>query len=282
MNPELEQRIRSDLLNSGYGSEMRAAKAALDAGWRCSPSASYFDLEEKKTREIDLNTYKTYHDSELKIYVEYQVLVEVKSSKQPWIVFSREVDSKLEREGWSNPSAHAFLPLTPATLSDVLNKTSLTKELGWIGYGVHELCKSPNQPSRWYAAAIVASKAAAYNASVFYPDDQIPHPEIGEAPQALSFENESLLAITQPVVVIDASLVRAWLDEAAEIQLEEVDVAPLRLNFRTMGHLQRSFRVDLVTLRSFGQYLERQAKRFDVLCASIREGKQGSYTHREA
>ncbi len=51
---ELEKKIVDDLEKSGFGTEMRALKIFLDAGWTCQGSPSFYDKDNHQTREFDL------------------------------------------------------------------------------------------------------------------------------------------------------------------------------------------------------------------------------------
>ncbi|MEL7168244.1 MAG: hypothetical protein AAGN64_02715, partial [Bacteroidota bacterium] len=221
--------------------------------------------QENKTREIDLSLSKSRRLGD-NAFAEYHIRVEVKKSQRPWVVLTKS-KGILDREAWSNPSAHSHLPFEPYELAADLRNTSYLNEVGWIGYGVHELGKKPNQPSGWYAAAVGAAKACADAAAVLYWKDDLPHPDQEKrSPTVMEGTGETLLLFTQPVVVLEGNLVRAWIGEDGKIQIEEIEIAPLRLHLRAHGHLQPSFRIDLVTLPALNRYLGHQDSRFDRLC----------------
>src|SRR5690606_11414928 len=129
MSPELEKKVIDDLMRSGFGAEMVAARTAIDHDWKCQPGESFFDFEEQKVREIDLSLFKGYYNKDAKIDLEYHIIAEVKTSSKPWIVLSRSINPEQEPEGWSNPSAHAFLPLPPNLLAATINETSLASRM---------------------------------------------------------------------------------------------------------------------------------------------------------
>ena len=270
MSPELKTKISEDLETTGFGSEMRAAQIALQSGWNCQPGDSYLDYHENKTREIDLSIGKSKWLGG-GAYSEYHIKVEVKKSERPWIALTKDKGA-LDHDAWSNPSAFSHLPFEASALAGDLRATSYLHKLSWVGYGVHELGKKPNQPSGWYAAAIGASKACAHAAAHFYDRDNLPHPDHDEDRPNTIMEGtgETALVITQPVVVLEGTLARAWIDDSAQIQVEEADIVPLKLHLRTKGHLLESFRVDLVRLESLSMYLEHQDKRIDHLSNRVR------------
>lgn len=239
---ELKNRIAKDLKVSGFASEMRAMNLILNSGWNCSASKSYYDLDNNKTREIDLNAALLVRDKISGANLEYNLYIEVKKSKSPWVIFRKHGRDKFSRDSWVNSSYTSGLGFPSFELSSTLIETCLRDSLGWIGYRVHEAFKSPNDSSRWYSACVSSLKAC-YHASSVYD-------EIGCPPDGTSF-----LVMNTPVVVVDAALCSASLDDNGELEIEEIPYAVIDFEFQTSQYTPRSWRVDVVQINCLPDYL---------------------------
>ena len=106
MNGELEKRLRTDLQKSGFYSEMRAIDACTAAKWLCQGSATYFDKDERTTRECDfeaVQTWEALHSDGSNVHVIARLLGQVKKSEHPWIVFmDRQIQHPRFTDGWDN------------------------------------------------------------------------------------------------------------------------------------------------------------------------------------
>jgi len=267
MNAELHAKILQDLQKSGFASEMRAIRAFRDAGWQCSGAGTYFDLDEGITRTIDLKAYELARDREIGdggFEFEYELFVEVKKSERPWIVFRQAEISKGTGDAWENPfvSHHPACPL--GELTPLLRQHSVRKKLGWMGYGVHESFKEPQDTGRWYAAAVSACKATY---------DFVRH----EAFQHLDhMPKRTFLMMTHPVVIIDGPLWSAELRDGEDPNLEEIEFAPFNFEFGTANYKQKTYRVDLVRLESLTNYLKTLKERIDAITAHLRQSIMSS------
>jgi len=264
MNKELLEKVRADIEKTGFGSEMHAMKVFLDAGWGCKPGKGYFDQDEQKTREIDLAVHRSVHDwtESSNILFEYHVLAEVRKSERPWIVFTHDVSPTLG-EGWSNPSIYRNLPCSASEISPLLAETSTRRGIPWMGYGVHEAFKNPNEPSRWYSAAVHACKACA---------DDLTHEAYSDE-TLKGFGSGTFLVLSNPIVILDGTLIRAWLDSGAQLQLEEIELAPLEFDFRTRNLKHDSYRLDIVTLNGLSSFIDRTNERVDKIYELLRARK---------
>ncbi len=252
MDSNLKQKIADDLRKSGFSSEMIVSSRLLASGWKCSVSGGYFDHDEKKSREIDIKAYFVQRTGKLRVSLEFDMFIEVKKSKAPWVVF-RSRDEEDATAYWHNPSYADRLGFEPYQLSDVLGETSLGNKLGWLGYGVHEAFKSPNDTGRWFTAAVAASKASDHQERVYK--------EMGYPGKGKSF-----LVMCTPVVVLDGVLCSAQLDANNEEPLvEQIQYATVSLEYETESYTKRCYRVDLVQIDSLADYLKHQKKRAKLL-----------------
>ena len=267
LSDDLAKRISEDIQKSGFGSEMSAMKIFLDAGWGCNPGKSYFDHDEKKIREIDLEAYCGKQDWSLEnkgrnILFEYHVLAEVKKSERPWIVFSHEAGLG-SCDGWDNPYVNWNLPCKLSDISPILANTSTRHELSWMGYNIHEAFKEPTQSSRWYSAAVSVCKACA---------DDFNHEAYSED-MLKGWGKDTFLAMANPIVILDGIMVRASLSKTAKVQLEQIDFAPFIFEFRTPALKRGSCRLDIVTLAGLPHFIKQTNKRIEKIYAFIHDRK---------
>lgn len=254
MNPELQQKVIEDLERSGFGSEMRAAKVLLEAGWTVLSGANFFDRDRKRTREYDINgTLDVSRPGENDLLVEagIRLIAEVKKSTKPWVVFKtpnlRRLQVSVMR---SKPLFGDNAP--PKTYSAMRSMSDpLRERLGWLGYGIHESFKNPTARSRWYSAFVKTYKAAGYE----YELDENTRIAF-ETSKRYDPEQPTIIRFYRPVILLDGILFSAELDPNGETLLTEIDAASFDHQFRSPTADFGIFRVDVVTLAALNRYLQ--------------------------
>jgi hypothetical protein len=86
MSTEEERKILGDLKEKGYSLEVDVVDWLIENGWNVFPQHVYFDERSKKVRTIDVVAY--YFDKRLKIWELPILMVECKTSKNPWVFYS--------------------------------------------------------------------------------------------------------------------------------------------------------------------------------------------------
>ncbi|PZR77035.1 MAG: hypothetical protein DLM73_00555 [Chthoniobacterales bacterium] len=249
MNADLHKKLLQDLQKSGFATEMQTIRAVRNAGWNSSGSGIYFDRDQSMTRAIDITAFKSMNNSRVGtggLHFEYHLFIEVKKTERPWIVFRHSEPANAYGDTLDNPyvSHSECMPL--ADLTPFLHEHSIRTKLGWVGYGVHEAFKAPQDAGRWYTAAVTTCKAAY---------DYVRR-------EAFMFLKKSgsgttYLILTHPIIVIDGScLISAKLVGEEEPNLEEIPFAPLQFGFSTARYESGTYRVDLVALKSITDYFE--------------------------
>ena len=166
MDKSFENKIKEDLLKSGYGAEMKALRVFFKEGWDATGLYSYYDLDERRTRESDIEaTITKYESNKDKVIAQtfFQIIAEVKKSEKPWVIF-KEVpywDWKLG-EMWNSIISSSGFEINKK-VTNSLSKYSLSSEMGWLGIGIHESFKKPNNTSNWHSAFISVCKACEYS-----------------------------------------------------------------------------------------------------------------------
>jgi hypothetical protein len=251
MKQELISKIKDDLEKSGFSTEMQARKIFQNAGWSVNAGYGYLDKDEGKSREIDIIATKvktSTHNGKAYIHSEFHICAEVKKTEKPWVVFDQQTNPALLSCAWNNLISTINLPAKSIKLVNALAQESLIKINGWVGSGIHESFKNPDQPSRWYSSFVSVAKA-----SEFYLENSSP-----EGPkQTLDIlKNPCEVHFVQPVVILNGPLFRADLTESGDIEITEIATAAFRFDYRSKNYNTEQFRVDLVTLNGLSEYLE--------------------------
>jgi hypothetical protein len=248
-------------------SELLARNIISAAGWTVSGGAAFLDLDEGKSREIDISAHRTSprrFQNTICVYNEFHFFAEVKKSERPWVVFKRYPHKWFDSCAWNNLTSKINLPCDPPRLVEYLKKHSLLKTNGWEGSGIHESFKNPDQPSRWYSAFVSVLKASAGYLDEYKTEGDERSDDIRKNPTEFRF--------VQPLVILDGNLVSAELNENNEIVIEQVESAAFRFQYKTKSYTEGTYRVDLVTLAGLPQYLETLTARQE----NFNEGLQNS------
>jgi hypothetical protein len=255
MNDELRADLTKDLQKSGFYSEMVAIRACVAAKWECHGGVTYFDKDEKTTRECDFEAVKTLmtlREERRTAVVAARLVGQVKKSEKPWIVF-KDADLRHEDDGWRNIIHVNNVQTGNRKLAQALQARSLMAMNGWKATGAREAFKRPADHSMWYSAFVTACKAAesAYDTTA------------EDARRRIYFE------LIKPIVVLDGMIIVAELDADAELVLTEVQNAAFRFEFRSEAYHRAEYYVDVVTLKGFPAYLDLITKRIEKVSHTL-------------
>jgi hypothetical protein len=267
VDQDLRKKLLKDLDKSGFAAEMRTIQAIRRAGWTCSGAAAYFDRDERITRTVDARAYQLLRNWKVGdggVDLEYHLFIEVKKSERPWIVFCEREDSEKVGDAWDNPYVSHNEPLSLGEFSSIFQRYSIRRNLGWLGYGVHEAFKDPQDKGRWYSAAITACKATY---------DFARHESFG---MRKSYEKAmAFMMITHPVVVLDGPLISVEVTEEEESPVfEYIQFAPFEFTFSTAQYEPKTYRVDLVNISFIQEYLQVIKQRVDELYGKLYDAKR--------
>jgi len=251
MDQELNKQLLEDLNKSGFGSEMRAIRQFLRKEWSCKGGSHYFDEDENKNQEIDIEAGKgrvEKCENGRHLLVSSRIVAEVKKAVRPWIVFKRP---------WNNLTYTRNLPCDDHHLVEPLSQRSLSQVCGWKGYGIHESFKKPNAPSRWYSSFVKACKAVESHLKT--------HAAVHDKVGPLWHE----MTLIKPVVILDGILLSASLSDESAINLEEIDFAPFDFSYRSKASTKDSYLIDVVRLDHLDAYIDLSERRLQALWDSI-------------
>ncbi|HET8775309.1 MAG TPA: hypothetical protein VFP80_16030 [Thermoanaerobaculia bacterium] len=250
MNEELRERLVQDLRKSGFYSEMHAIRCCAAAKWECHGSFTYFDKDQRATRECDFEAVRQWFElgeDGASIQFIARLLGQVKKSETPWIVFmDRLIDPHFVDRGEDIIVTNVQ---EQKDLGDALRSGMPMTRRNWMGIAIHEAFKKPTESSRWYSAFVSACKAAE---SAF--DAVVAAPRLG-----------TFFEWIKPVVVLDGLMLSAELSPAGEIVLTETGEASFAFEYRSDAYTRQRFFLDVVTLDSFPRYLDHVAARITAV-----------------
>mgnify|MGYP000596945830 CR=1 FL=1 len=241
-----------------------AIQTFMKAEWQCTGAAGFFDLDEQKTRERDIDAYygigKDMGGGRSTSVLLYHTAVEAKNTAKPWVVF------KVGSMPWYKvyDSQHLVfsqsLPFQERDLNTVLSKNTIAEKENWVATSIHQSFKNPAAPSRWYSACVTACKAAEHLLCKYEPNPDAP-------PYHRPFQGGSMImfVVIRPVVVLDGILLAAEVNEGSEIIISEIEWAALNFSFETEKYTRRNYRVDLVTLNKLSDYIQLSELRFNAI-----------------
>ena len=262
-NKTLEEKVAEDLIKSGFSAEMRALKIFRNEDWNTTGISTYLDLDERKTREFDIKAHITKYERENDTQCFFQVVADVKKTNKPWVIFKEipHYDWMLG-EKWDSLIFSEGLKKKTEVLTEALSKYSLSEKIGWLGNGIHEAFKKPDQPSRWYPALVSICKAAEHSLKVNSRETTEQDEETTSDP---------FLFFVKPLIIIDGVLMSTSLSEGNDIEVNKIDAATIKFGFQTNNYTRRSYTVDVVTITYLDEYLRICKKRNDNIYSALKE-----------
>lgn len=262
----LESKVIEDIEKSGFGSELRALKILKEAKWNASGLTSYVDLDESITRESDIVAYSTslaFSKNKIESQIFISLAIEVKKSSKPWIILKEKPNFELYLD--ESTDAVIFCDGLGKKKSygpiSALDQEGLGRKLGWIGKGVHESFKNPDQPSRWYSSFISACKMAEHDLK------QNSWPIKNEDPPI----NFPFVHYVKPIIVLDGKLFSAEIEENNEVKIEPIKMCSVKFHFSTKEYKRGQYIVDVVQIDALKEYLEYSKEKLEIAHNELRE-----------
>lgn len=246
---DLKSKIIQDIQKSGFLSEMNTSAILVKNGWLNTHNAETFlDKDYNKSREIDITTYKAKYDKDFQIKLGIHLIIEVKKTNKPWIIFCQEKQSIIYIGlGWG--CIHFADNITPNQLSyEQINNKSRQANSDLFGTSYYEAFKKPTENSQVYSALITCCKAAVHlqKLNSWAVDEN----------KKYSGNKRHDLDFFLPIVVLDGLMFQSTLNTDGKISLKEVDYSPIRLNYSSMNYKETTFYPEIITLKGLKTYLE--------------------------
>ncbi|MGD0855466.1 MAG: hypothetical protein ABSA18_06635 [Dehalococcoidia bacterium] len=247
---KLHARIVQDINKSGFLSELLVAKELVKNRWDVRNSVTFLDKDESKMREIDIIAFHYRFDEPHDLSVEITLAIEVKNGNdKPWLVYTLPVSDSRNLQ----PASRCILTYVH-NLSDIVTHDLLVDGLPrqrcrQVGISYGEAFKKDNVPSQIYTALVKSCKAAQSEVEPLQSADK--------QLQGLSFRQ---LAIFQPVVVLNGTLIEVRLSRGDKIRLDERQFIPVTLGNFMPNTTREAFYPDIVTMTGLSPYLRHHAQ----------------------
>ncbi len=286
MSPDFEKKVTADLEKTGFPSEFEARRiiCSFSGHWDCTGTMGYFDLDERKLRQVDIYAFMPCGDRVSRTkhtHTVWHLIIEVKKSEggKPWVVFKERRDVIRDVLRWEKDLVtYCNLPAEwDKNFSWRVYENSFCKGQHWIGYGVHESFKQPAETSRPYNAMLSVVKAAEH----FYAETKSWRKRQPAVARDISVKPTSLDFI-RPVVVLDGELLTAEVDSDGKLVVSEVDMAPMYVGYKSANYDRAWYRVDIVRLNALKKYLGFAEQQHNAIRKAILElGGLGGYSEEE-
>lgn len=226
---------------TGFDSELRAASVARQAGFSVRQSVYYYDKDESKGRELDLQvvTIAIELSGEPKVWCSIELSAEIKKTKEPFIFFTSERERVERGEGYAiirflhNIDAHKFLPRAELDRNKPLRKPARIAR-SYVG--------AKSLGGQQIQSGVLSAVKAALHA----------HAECEE----IQNETSRDIVIFVPMLVVDGPLCECYLDEKTnELRASEVQELVYLQNYISDSYGDLSHQVIVVTMARFATIL---------------------------
>jgi hypothetical protein len=258
---DLKEKILEDIEKTGFVSELKAVSMLIKNGWSAEHGTTYEDKDENRNREIDIVASKVKYVNELGFRLTFYLVIEVKKSTRPWIVFT--TTPSFATLGWRvmNRSYNIYKWVEsdkfeagghqmPILDVDCVRENSIREYTFRVGKAFHELEKSPTDKSKVYEALICSGKAAHYLRHRF------------EREQLKDFDvnKEVDIQIYLPIVVLDGLLFEVFTNHSGDIDVQEKDFIPVEMSYSSPkyreGNWDTEFFPDIIRFDHLSKHLE--------------------------
>lgn len=258
---DIKEKILEDIKKTGFISELNSVSKLLQKEWETEHSTSYEDKDENRSREIDIVASKVDYIREIDTRITFTLVIEVKKSDRPWIIFTTY--PRFSTLGWrvlnkcTNTDKWVQSPDLPngGYYSTVLNVDCIAvgsprKRTFRVGKAFHELAKDPGDKSKIYEALISSAKASHYLRNRF----------ASEKPKDFNPAEEVDIQIFLPVVILDGRLFEVYNGLSGKIEIEEKDYVPVEMSYSSpnymVGGWEADFFPDVIKFDFLDTYLD--------------------------
>lgn len=262
-----KEKILEEIQKSGFPSELKIANIFSKDGWEIESNNYYIDRDEQKGREIDLickfqKTTETTEEEYLELI--FSMIVEIKSSKNPWIFFSSPT-TRFEK------SVHPPFISNFINFSEDLEQTlrgkiyNLSNKLGRSFYSIGQ--------NQIFPALCSVAKATEHA----FESNFLHKGETNGIPTGYK-----LMYAYEPVIIFDGELFEAFLNSKEEIEVQESNYIQVSFNYLSPNYKNRKFGyiIHLVKCGYLKDFLEHTKKRYLEISEKLRKREMPHFNFR--
>lgn len=216
----MKEKLKSWLEKTGYPLELHAYKTVVSHGYICEKSQIYTDIETGFAREIDLVAYLSADHGDKGFFYEIQLLIECKKSEKPLVVLLSENKVKERYEhflgtevssGINRDNGAAYYNLYSLSAEDRAEKIGRFSEKITPGYSIVQGFSKSDE--NIYKGVMGLSKASEFYRSQYHELINLEKEENGD--------EEHWFRMQLPILLVDAPLFEARLDENGDLNIKE-------------------------------------------------------------
>jgi hypothetical protein len=168
MTDEFKNRVIDDIKKTGFPVELKISSILRSQSWQVEQNGSYTDLEQNKSREIDISARKSFYLKPEKHNFNFAInlLIEAKKSeKRPWVFFMTPYKQKI----YSGLFGPAFLG--PAFGQIIHSENFTTQYLSAQSLMAHFPRNTESEISTSYYEAFKSPDSISSKSSISCPDN---------------------------------------------------------------------------------------------------------------
>jgi len=245
---DLKSKIINDIKKSGFLAEMKTNEILVKNGWTNTHNAQTFhDKDMDKSREIDITAYDCHINETKDVHFGIHLIIEVKKSEKPWVIFCHDYKNNKHRGlGWG------ILNFTDNVTRHQLSYNNINQEnrfanYEYFGTSYHEAFKEPSETSQIYSALMTSCKAAV---------DMKKRNSWKKEDKEYDSSKNHHVDFFMPMVVLSGRLFQTTLDIDGEINVEEVDYVPVKLNYSSKNYKESIFYPEIITIDGLKNHLQ--------------------------
>lgn len=240
MTKSIKQEVEEDLIKTGFPLEVFVSKSLSEEDWMVYNSPLYKDKELEKSRELDLQGVKIYHNPKTGHVADKNVhklishlIIQCKKSEKPWVFFDN-ADYRYFYIPWEickiEKEMEGFI-----SLLTFYQEPQILKNHRYKGKVIHkssyEAFSKPQEPSKIYESFVTVVKATEYFKNHYGISKHTMH-------------------IFYPIVVVDGILFSASLKkDNAGVRLKQVNQLLVEFDYLpgTGSDFEKRFIVEVIT-----------------------------------
>ena len=234
----MEKKLIEWLKKTGYPFELWTESVLAKNGFASVNSSLYLDEEDKKYREIDLISSRTFGNNENNISLTISIIIECKKSEKPFILLSNKDKEKTKIEiaeyyGLDNPMSRILL--------NNPNKSINLPQKSSFGFKLTQGFVKGDETCHKAINALIKS----YNDFIKNEEELLD-----------SFIESNHHTLTFPLLLIDSPLFDLKVDESDEIQLSKVNSGIISNHTHLSRFYPQSFLIPIVQKNCFDAFLK--------------------------
>jgi hypothetical protein len=279
MKEEFKKQIVDFLKKGGFPTELKVGKALEASDWFNISNYIYVDKTKNISREIDFYCVKHSNSNDyLNARFEAHLIIEVKKSEKPWAFFIQKIKKEFgaEKINHNNFSSVSYQNINHL-MWDRLYSGFPTENCDFNSSSYAEVFRE-SEISNIYKAIDSVTKACFHFRTTNEIERHRKKPEDSFASdlyEIIDLQKPSLVNVFIPVVVVDAFLIKAELDDKSDLVIDEASYIPFTSYYISEYNVESSLIVNVVTLDHLPLFLKEVEEWIELKIHALKEAREG-------